>query len=78
MSTSPWDDLRRLADEIEVKLHLAGMEARDKWNELKPKLSQLDKQFNDGALRANDVIEKEARTVGAELKRLRDELLGRK
>lgn len=78
MSTSPWDDLRRLADEIEVKLHLAGMEARDKWAELKPKLSQLDKQFNDGALRANDVIEKEARTVGAELKRLRDELLGRK
>ena len=54
MSTSPWDDLRRLADEIEVKLHLAGMEARDKWNELKPKLSQLDKQFNDGAQRAKD------------------------
>ena len=78
MATSPWDDLRRIADEIEVKLHLAGMDARDKWNELKPKLSKLDQQFNEAGQKANDAIEKEARTVGAELKRLRDDLLGRK
>ena len=78
MATSPWDDLRRIADEIEVKLHLAGMDARDKWNELKPKLSKLDQHFNEAGQKANDAIEKEARTVGAELKRLRDDLLGRK
>jgi hypothetical protein len=76
MSTSPWDDVRRLADEIEVKVHLAGMDARDRWNELKPRLAKLDRQFNEVGKRANDAIEKEARTIGVELKRLRDQIFG--
>ena len=77
MSVSFWDDLRRLADEIEVKAHLAGMDARDRWNELKPQLAELDRRFSEAGQRANAAIEKEARTVGVELKRLRDEILGR-
>jgi hypothetical protein len=76
MSTSPWDDVRRIADEIEVKVHLAGMDARDRWKELQPRLAKLDLQFNEVGQRANAVIEKEARAIGVELKRLRDEIFG--
>lgn len=77
MSTSAWDDVRRLADEIELKVHLAGMDARDRWKELKPRLATLDRQFNEIGQRANDAIEKEARSISTELKRLRDEIFGR-
>ena len=31
-----------MADEIRLKIHLAGMEARDTWNELEPKLRDLE------------------------------------
>lgn len=41
-TTSPLDHLRRMADEVRVKIHLAGMEAKDAWNELEPKLRELE------------------------------------
>lgn len=41
-TSSPLDSLRRMADEIRLKIHLAGMEARDTWNELEPKLRDLE------------------------------------
>lgn len=37
------DELKRLRDEIRVKLHLAGLEARDRWNELEPSMGQVEK-----------------------------------
>ena len=41
-TTSPLDHLRRMADEIRLKIHLAGMEAKEAWSELEPKLRQLE------------------------------------
>jgi ElaB/YqjD/DUF883 family membrane-anchored ribosome-binding protein len=32
-------ELEKLADEIRVRLHLAGMEAKDSWNKLEPRLA---------------------------------------
>lgn len=43
-TTSPLDHLRRMADEIRLKIHLAGMEAKEAWNELEPKLRQLEQR----------------------------------
>ena len=34
------NDLRRAADEIKVKLHLAGMDAKDAWDEIQPRRSK--------------------------------------
>lgn len=35
------DDLEQLADEVRVKLHLAGMDARDAWDKtIEPRLEQ--------------------------------------
>ncbi len=40
------DEVRKLAGEIRVQLHLAGMDAKDKWNrELEPKLFSLEKNM---------------------------------
>lgn len=38
-------ELRTMADEIRVQLHLAGMDAKDKWNrDLEPKLFSFEKR----------------------------------
>lgn len=41
-------EVRRLRDELRVKLHLAGLDARKKWNELQPSRS-LAQQLAEGA-----------------------------
>jgi hypothetical protein len=33
-----WDEVRRIADELKLKMHLASMEARDRWQALEPRL----------------------------------------
>jgi hypothetical protein len=57
------DDLRRTADEIKVKLHLAGMDAKDAWNEVQPKLADFERRFDA-----------KAEEVGEELKALGNEI----
>ena len=36
--------LRTLRDEVKVDLHLAGMEVRDRWAELEPRIAEAEKQ----------------------------------
>jgi hypothetical protein len=38
------DQLRALRDDVRVRLHLAGMEARDEWNKLEPRIMDLEKR----------------------------------
>ena len=45
-STFTWDDVRRFTDQLELKIHLAGMDARDRWEALKPKVSALEHDLN--------------------------------
>lgn len=71
---SAWDDVRRIADELEVKMHLARMEARDRWEALKPRLGQLQQELAKTGKRANEAIEHELSSIGAAVRRLRDDL----
>jgi hypothetical protein len=44
------DAMRTLRDEVRLKLHLAGMDAKDEWNKLEPHLMELEHaagQFTD-------------------------------
>lgn len=41
------DLMLTLRDEIRVRLHLAGMEAKDEWNKLEPKLIEIEKIAHD-------------------------------
>jgi ElaB/YqjD/DUF883 family membrane-anchored ribosome-binding protein len=59
------NDLRRTADEIRVKLHLAGMDAKDAWEELQPKLADFEKRFDSKA----DEVGDELKALGGEIKR---------
>jgi ElaB/YqjD/DUF883 family membrane-anchored ribosome-binding protein len=71
---STWDEIRQLSDEIEVKLHLAGMEARDRWIALKPRLDALQRTLTRAGNRASKVVTKEVAAVRALLERLTNDV----
>ena len=75
MSTPIWDDVRRIADELELQIHLAGMEARDRWHALQPRLAELEKTIAREGERAGQAITQQLSEVGAALRRLRDEVV---
>jgi len=41
------ESLQTLRDEIRVRLHLAGMDAKDAWDKLEPKLLDAEKLADD-------------------------------
>lgn len=69
-------DIKRIADEVRVQLHLAGKEAKDEWAKLEPKL----RQFESRAEQATENLADELRNVGTDLKaqlhKLRDRIKG--
>ncbi|MDQ3367978.1 MAG: hypothetical protein M3680_21340 [Myxococcota bacterium] len=69
-SRSLWDDVRRIADELKLKVHLGGMEARDQWAKLQPTLMDLEQKVESGATRAGDAISEQMATLGASLRKL--------
>lgn len=70
-----WDDVRRVRDELELKIHLASMEARDRWRELKPRLVELEQALERSGERAGDVIAEQLTEIGKVLRKLRDEVV---
>lgn len=58
------DDLRRAADEIKVKLHLAGMDAKDAWDEIQPRIADFERRFDSKA----DEVGEELKSLGQEIK----------
>ena len=43
------EDLKRTADEIRVKLHLAGIDAKDAWEDTQPRLADFERRFHTKA-----------------------------
>ncbi len=58
------DLLRTLRDEVKVKLHLAGMEAKDQWAKLEPELSKVERA-------ADQATESSKKLLDETLKRLK-------
>ncbi len=58
------DDLRRAADEIKVKLHLAGMDAKDAWEDIQPRIADFERRFDAKA----DEVGEELKALGNEIK----------
>ena len=58
------NDLKRMADEIRVKLHLAGLDAKDAWDEIQPRLQDFEKRFDAKA----DEVGEELKALGGEIK----------
>jgi len=66
------ENIRRHADEIRVRVHLAGMDARDAWAALQPKLQKVEHMFDQATAAASDDMNELAATVQAELHKLRE------
>ena len=58
------NDLQRTAGEIKVKLHLAGMDAKDAWDELQPRLNEFEQRFDAKA----EEVGEELKALGGEIK----------
>lgn len=69
-----WTDLRRIADELELKIHLAGMDAHDRWKALQPRLDKLEKTLAQARARASKVVTEEVSTLRKALCELRDDV----
>jgi len=68
--TSTWDDVRRVADELRLKLHLAGMEAREQWENLQPKIAELQRTVETGAHEAGSAVSEQVSSLGTTLRKL--------
>ena len=58
------NDLQRMADEIKLKLHLAGMDAKDAWDEIQPRLADFERRFDEKA----DEVGDELKALGNDIK----------
>lgn len=81
MDTALWKDearkavdrLQSVRDEIRVQLHLAGMDAKDRWHGLEPRIQdvtdRLLREGSEGAKKAFQEIVDEVKTFRASLVR---------
>lgn len=69
-----WDELRRLADELELKIHLAGMEAKDRWRALQPRIAEVQQALQTAGERADEVVSQKLSKLGVALRKLADDL----
>jgi hypothetical protein len=69
-------DLLRVADEIRVRIHLAGMEAKDAWTKLEPRVKELERKLGHATDRAAAELDEVGRTLRHELDRLHKSLFG--
>jgi hypothetical protein len=69
-------DLRRLADEIRVRIHLAGMDAKDAWTKLEPRVKEVEQRFARATGEAASELDELGQALRRELDRLHQRLFG--
>ena len=69
-----WDDLKRIGDELELKIRLASMDARDRWQALRPRLLALEDTIKRTGVRTTKLVTEELSSLGKALRQLRDEI----
>jgi hypothetical protein len=68
-------EIRTIADEVRVKLHLATLEARTTWERLEPQLADLERAAADKGRDAVAAVSQLVTDVGQAVRKLRDELI---
>lgn len=74
LDTTRLDELRRISDEIQLKVHLAGMDARDYWRELQPRLAEAEHRLASNASAAN-AVSHEPSGLGVVLRHLGEDVV---
>ena len=72
--TTTWDEIRRIADQLQLEIHLAGMEARDRWKELQPRLAELEQKIEHTGQRAGELITEQLSSIANVLRELREDV----
>ena len=73
---SLWEEVRRIADQLEVDLHLARMDLRDRWSTLRPRVTDLETALKRSGKRISAMLVDELSGMRAELRKLRADLDG--
>ncbi len=68
------NSLRTMRDEVRVRLHLAGMEAKDQWNRLEPRIVELENEIGRAAEDVSDTSRTALNDILKSVKKLRDSL----
>lgn len=76
--TSTWNEIRRIAEQLELEIHLAGMEARDRWEKLQPRLVELEQKIEHTSQRAGELISEQLSSVANVLRELREDIAKRR
>jgi hypothetical protein len=66
------DDLRGIADEVRLKIHLAGMEAKDAWKRAEPRLVDFEQRAERAAETTAVELRELAQDLKTSLKKIRD------
>lgn len=74
MNDTLWNEIKRLADQVELKIHLARMDLRTRWDELKPQLAALERELLERRAQARHLVTDRLDKLRAALHQLRDEL----
>ena len=70
-----WEDVKRVADEVEKKVQSASVTAREKWNQqVRPKLEEVQKKIEHTGHRAGDAIQHQVSVLGEALSKLQQEI----
>lgn len=72
---SRWDEVRRLTDELQLKMHLASMDSRDRWRALEPRLAAFELRMKDAGKRASSAMTDELESLWSALRGIRDALV---
>ena len=67
-------ELERLRDEIRVRMHLGGMDAKSAWHELEPRVDELQRRVAEEGQVAKQASLALVRELGEALRRFRDRL----
>ncbi|MGB5702568.1 MAG: hypothetical protein WBM48_07115 [Polyangiales bacterium] len=68
------NDLRKAADEIKLKLHLAGMDAKDAWDEVQPRLADFEQRFDAKAEEVGDELKALGNDIKQRLQNIKSKL----
>ena len=71
---STWEEVRRAADELELQIHLASMNARDRWSAIEPRLSKIEKALVASKRRVTRALAQEISSIRTLLRKLREDL----
>ncbi|HRC57696.1 MAG TPA: hypothetical protein PKU97_17295 [Kofleriaceae bacterium] len=69
-----WNDVRRLAEEVRVKVHLAGMDLKDRWKDLEPELHDFEEKVRAAGEKAEATLSAQAEAIGAGVRKFAQEL----